>query len=394
MAMGWIRHGIFMLCCGALLTVSPMALADWVWAESGPLGREDLQAVAIDPQDPHVVWAADTSGVWVTDDAGESWQAVVQIVPPSLLQMPPFLPGLDGDQRNGARDDGDGFNAAPMSADDVQDSEDSSSRSSLSSMRSSATGSSLRRQSSNAVLIREAKTIRLRVIDDDVYLCTGRGLWAVARSARALGAERRIRFGRQSAVFDITKSPNGTIFLATANGLRTLTPDGASYPVSGALGRMPVVTLLALSHRVLAATKGGLWWGDVEGFSRLSLTGSQGIVVDLVRDPLTDHRVAAATGSKVLLLSLLPQAPAEVQEIWMVPGATRLAWSSSGELWAAGAFGVSSWSGKGDDDWRLKNAGLRDRNITALAAPAKGHAKIWFSGGGGLFRRVPERERL
>jgi len=63
--------------------------ASRTWANTGPAEDVPFDAVVVDPRSPGVVYAGSDTGLWVSGDAGGSWQ---KVGPDRGL---PFAPGYD-----------------------------------------------------------------------------------------------------------------------------------------------------------------------------------------------------------------------------------------------------------------------------------------------------------
>ncbi|MEC9072829.1 MAG: hypothetical protein VX938_10635, partial [Myxococcota bacterium] len=382
------RCGFSVLCCiFALLgpEIGGEARAAFVWEEVGPSTRKGIQAVAVDPVDPQVVWVTDGTRVWVTDDGGESWQPVMRATfsrsssygAGGATRSRGASDGADSDADSSSDDDeAETFRLRPLRVDDDGLGEDGVTR------PDGARRSVRRRRSVTPAEIGP----RLRVIGDSVYLCVRGGLWVADRSARNLGTDRRLRFGRQVAVFDVVEAEAGALWLSTGGGLMHLDARERATAVPGSVGDRAVVTTRVLEQGLLVATAEGLWSGWSGRVQRLGLS------LDAARDlvVLSEHRVVVCTAREVALISLVPGASPEVLASWPMAGVSRLAVDRNQVLWAAGSGGV--WSRTLDlaASWEPRDAGLRDRRIAGLAA-TRGTVRLWLVGSGGAWRRISER---
>ena len=82
----WARRALAAAVVLFCLAFVPAAMAgDGVWTSNGPDGGFVMD-LAFDPSAEGKIWAATLSGVFVTDDAGESWAPMHGDAPNTLPQ--------------------------------------------------------------------------------------------------------------------------------------------------------------------------------------------------------------------------------------------------------------------------------------------------------------------
>ncbi len=400
-----LRIGLFV----GIIALSAEAVAAYEWAETGPVGdRSGMQSLVVDPDDPQIVWVGGGSRVWVTDDGGDSWSQVLQVIPPSLIERPVADDDEDDedDDDEDDDDDDDEFDddefdddefdddefddddeaAADEEDDDDDDDDDSISAEPIDDQTRSDAADML---DEDEMLRRAAGPRRLRVIGDRLYVCTDLGLYVVDRAARTLGTDRAIKFGRDVPVIDVAPALNGGVLLATPGGLREMGDFEHATPVPGPLGARPIAALLNHRGRVLAATFDGLWADSGSGFGRLGVPNTHRMVLDIIA--MAGDRYAVATGGEVLFLSIPLDGPPEEQMRWGMQGAERLAIDRTGVVWAVGPRGVWRYDG---ELWRLAYEGLSSRQLADIASGRTDEVQVWVVGRGGAWKRVPEHARV
>lgn len=232
---------------------------------------------------------------------------------------------------------------------------------------------------------------RLRVIGDDVWICSSRGLWRVPRAASTLGAATEIRIGRRVAVNDVLKVKDDVLFVGTDAGLWRI--DGAVAERSRGVEYDTVVfALVAHAGTVFAATSLGLQRGDeARGVFVRSAAGGRadGGLVDLVR--LHDGRLLAVDGNRAYAYDGDGRS---VVASWQVPGASRLASHPRGGLVAVGPRGP--WRFDDRYGWNRMDISLPDRRLrdAIVGAPREADggtpSALRVVGRGGAWRLVAE----
>ncbi len=373
------------LLVGCLLT-SPTRAA-LIWDRASPTGdRGALLALATDAQDPNLVWVASDSRVWVSDDGGLAWYLVAQVLGETLQtradeeEVEDRAPEEEGEEAEEEESSGDEDTYSPIADPEAS---------------ASGLGTSTRRSMSSEAT---PPVVRLRVIENQVFLTGDRGLWAIDKEARTLGSAIEVRLGRQLAVRDIIKSPWGSMLIATSEGLREVDEAGIAGPTRGALGERDILALSRHEQEVLVATRDeGLWVLDNKGSQRLGLPGVQS-----PRDlcALKERRALVAAGAEVLLVNL---ETSSVEERWPLRAIERVAAEQGGRLWAVGSKGAWGWTPPQSADadagqWLLQSEGMGDRRLRDVALPAlkegedtQAEVHVWAVGRGGAWRRVPER---
>lgn len=368
---------------------------DLVWEPVGPVTTAaGFTAVATDPEDSRVIWVGGTSSVWVSEDAGATWHLVLHLSRASGL----------------ARETGEGdtIEIDPDPPDETPDGEDVDDVEDLSFedaiLVDPRTGRTMRSSRDDPEESEEADddsdggddagdrgprfgVTRLRVLADRVWVCTSRGLWSVARSARRTGTGAELRFGRRMAVNDVGRGADKRFFIATERGLWQLGDDGIGRNVPGVEEAIEVRAIVLAGERLVLATSAGLRVGDGDRFERVALGAKdESGLEDVLVEP--DGRVAIAGGNNVYRLA---QASVVVDEVWPVPGAGRLANGRDG-LWVVGDRGA--WRFTQADGWTRVVEGLFDRRLVDVAPSDAGDTHLWVAGRAGLWRLVPESARV
>lgn len=346
--------------------------------------RAGLTAVAVDPDDPRIVWVAGSGGVWVSDDAGDSWQLVLQ-----LLQRSRNRGGADDDDEDRDDDDVDEAEDTDNATDEEEDVDPSVDTDSAPEDDAKA---DVEEADVPEVVERQVGTgiVRLRVLGSSVFVCTGRGLWQVDRAARTLGSGQEVRLGRTSAVLDVAAGPvPDSIWVATSRGLVRKDVGDIARSVQGALGAAPVRALLYRAEGTLAAGPRGLWQWSGGSWRKLGLALGRRVVVDLAGLPNGD--VAVAAQREVVTVRVGSNRPPSVVATTQLPSARRLAVGRDKGLWAVGGDGP--WR-LGSGRWRPRWWGLPDRNIVDIAPSPSGPAWLWLVGTAGAFRQVTETDAV
>jgi hypothetical protein len=386
-----MRSGVgasFIVTLLAMAAPAPEARAALVWDPAGPTVRLSvgMTAVLVDPTDPRIVWVGGDSSVWVSDDEGETWSLVLEMSGRNRADDPEEDDADDDDDEGGGgledptEEDGTSLDptAAPGEADPDEELPEA--------------------QTAEEVEFEVgARLERLRVIDEHVYACGGRGLWAIHRSARALGTGREIRFGRRQVVLDVAQTQPGSLWIATARGLHAGGLSTTALPVFGPLGNQPVRALHAMPRgTMLAAAPSGLWQLDGARFDRLGLQLGSRQIEDFAAAP-GGPNVWALTRRVAHRLELRPRQDGAGDE-WLLgatlatPAVRRIAVSKDGRVWIAGSSGV--WEAPPGEPFSPRRQGLRTTLLYDVAAPASGKVQVWVAGQTGSARLVSEVERI
>jgi hypothetical protein len=379
---------------GALAMVAaglPGALrAELVWLRAAAVeaGARGLSAVATDPEDARVVWVAGGGRVFVSDDAGETWQIVLDL-------------GRSVDREVEAEENEDGEEideeegeASEIDPDDAEEeAEDTRSREATEAEEASEEARVGGERAESAEEIEQtigSRIVRLRVIGDRVWVSWGRGLWWVPRAARGLGGGQEHRFGRSAAVLDVAAAGEVGLWIATSRGLLVGDRDGLATPVTGPLGSQPAQALLPHPTGLVVASSDGLWVGGAAGFTPLGLTLGRAAVEDLAGWAPSDVLVAGGFEATRVTLAV-GGAPARVVESWRVPLTRRVAVGRG--AWAVGPEGA--WK-LGPEGWRRASDGISDTRLLDLAQVRRegDDDRFWVVGRGGAWRLVPELERV
>ncbi len=385
------------------------ARAALVWEQSGPAAAEALTAVTTDPGDPRVVWVAGGRNVWVSDDAGDSWNLVLLIAQGTRERVEEVDDGLaldDGDRRDdGDDEDEEGFEDGDSFDDEAlleagrdtlegqvgeggEDGEEG-----LGSDAAESLEEAMARADAPGVLEARlgSEIVRLRVIGDSVYVAAGRGLWVIDRAARTLGSGQEVRFGRQVAVLDVAPRVEGGLWLATTRGLLVVEPNGMAVPAQGQLGNDPIRALLPLPDGLRVAAPDDVWTSSDSGFVPSGLTLSSGAVVDMVPAPGADYAAAATT--EVFVVARTEAGAPTVAASWPVPPVARVGVGRDGDLWAVGSSGVWRRTAEGAG-WEPRMEGLPQGQLADVAVAREGVAWMWVVGARGAYRLITERDRV
>jgi hypothetical protein len=358
-----------------------------IWEPGGPVATSSgMTAVVADPELPKVAWIASATSVWVTEDEGQSFALVLQLSRSAGLSR---ATGGDDDKEADSEEESpedeptdEELDEAPML--DV----DSGSEANQDGESEDGDGGD---DDDGAVEARMG-VVRMRVLGDRVYVCTSRGLFAVARDARRVGTGREIRFGRRVAVNDIAQTPDGRLWVATDLGLVVISDDGLARPARGLEEDLSVRAVVVAEGRLVLATSRGLRLGSktLDGFDRFAVGSREdGGLDDVLVEP--EGRLLVAGGQQVSRLLAKPGEVPLVEELAQVPGASRLALGRDGARWAVGSRGAWRWHR--DEGWQRQSEGLFDRRLLDVAPGFGSVALLWCAGRSGAFRLVNETGR-
>jgi len=360
-----------------------------VWEPAGPVSTSvGMSAVATDPDNPKVVWLGSATTVWVSEDEGANFTLVLQlsrvsgltrdtgsqpVEDPTALEDDP-----DEQQRLEEEIEDDGLDEENLLVLDPGDTGDAD----------SDNGTPDEDDQGGA----RFGVVRMRVFGDQLYVCTSRGLYTVARAARSMGTGREVRFGRKVAVNDVAVTPDGRVWIGTDGGLVQLGTDGIGRVARGLEEDLQVRAMAISEGRLVAATSRGLRIASAtaDGFDRLSIGGREEAGLD---DVLTEAnaRILVAGDQQVSRIHVKPGDVPLTEETWTVPGATRLAAGREAARWAVGAKGAWRW--KPDQAFERVTDGLFDRRLRDVATGYGPTAALWAVGRSGAWRLVPESGR-
>lgn len=396
-----VRHAVTSLFAVLALTVSARAEeAAEIWQPAGPIATSaGMSAVATDPDDPKVVWLGSASTVWVSEDEGQTFRLVLQLSRASgLLRETGSLPvedptelADDPEARQLVEEEleDEGIPEDELVADDILllDTGDSRPVREVGNTEDDIPDE----DDEQDVQVRFG-VVRMRPIGDNLYVCTSRGLYTVARTARRVGTGREIRFGRRVAVNDVAQTPDGQVWIATDGGLYQLGRDGIGRPARGLEEDLAVRALAVSEGRVVAATSRGLRIASttVDGFDRLSIGGREdaGLEDILVE---ADARILVAGSDQVARILVRPGEVPFTEALWNVPGAARLAVGRGGARWAVGDKGA--WRLRGEGTFQRMTEGLFDRRLRDVATGYGPLAHLWAVGRTGAWRLVVDTGR-
>jgi len=388
-----------LVACLALFTVGSTvtsARAQLAWEPVGPISTSvGMTAVATDPDDPKVIWLGSASSVWVSDDDGQSFNLVLQLSRASGLVREtgsqPIDPSDEEELQQQLEEE-----LGELTEDELED---------LPQLQIDTEGDAGGRSSEDegfnedgdfvedrTGVVERFGVVRLRVIGDKVHVCTSRGLFTLARSARRIGTGRELRFGRRIAVNDVAVSPDGQLWVATDVGLYNIGADGIGRLARGLEEDLEVRTVVLAEGRLVLATSRGLRFGSrtLDGFERFSLGGRDSGLEDLLVEP--EGRVLVSGADQVARLLARPGETTLVEDIQQVPGASRLALGRDGTRWAVGRLGAWRWHP--DEGWQRRSEGLFDRRLVDAAPGLGGTAHLWVVGRSGAWRLVTEEARV
>ena len=373
---------------------------DWAWEPIGPVaGAGGMTAIATDPSNPKVLWIAGPTSVWVSEDGGATVRLVLQLSRAAGLgratgsgeELERDAPNPDEEPNPSDIEDGDdaiddsGTSRVSRTADDdAEDRADEAFDASAARDSGDAADGDGDGDGSDDAEVAFGIT-RLRLIGDDLWVCTSRGLWSVARAARAMGTGREARLKRRVAVNDVARVGEGSLYVAADDGLWLLGAHGLARPVAGFQAGTAVNALAVSGGRIFVGSARGLYVGDGDSFERVALSaGSQDAgVEDICIEP--QGRVAVAGGARV---HRLDPTGAIHEDTWTLPGTRRLAAGKDGVLWAVGASGA--WRFDRDAGWVRVVDGLFDRRLIDIAPSLTDGVRAWVAGRSGAWRLVPE----
>lgn len=377
---------------------------DWAWEPIGPVaGSGGMTAIATDPSNPKVLWIAGPTSVWVSEDGGATVRLVLQLSRAAGLgratgsgeELERDAPDPDEEpdpsdleDAEDAIDDSGTSRGSPTTSDD-DDAEDRADEAFDASAARDSSGDAADGDPSGDGGEDDAEVAfgitRLRLIGDDLWVCTSRGLWSVARNARQMGTGREARLKRRVAVNDVARVGEGSLYVAADDGLWRLDAHGLARPVAGFQAGTAVHALAVSGGRVFVGSARGLYVGDGDSFERVALSaGSQDAgVEDICIEP--QGRIAVAGGARV---HRLDPTGAIHEDTWTLPGTRRLAAGKDGVLWAVGASGA--WRFDRDAGWIRVVDGLFDRRLIDVAPSLTDGVRAWVAGRSGAWRLVPE----
>jgi hypothetical protein len=356
-----------------------VAFSAWVWQQAGPVGSTDgLTAIAIDPDDPQLVYFAAGSTIWISDDGGDTFRIVAnhgRSLRRRAVTESDETEADDDEFSEEAYDDpaplDQRFDLSGFPGSNVEDQPAEKSR--------------RRKDKVAAVAARLPSISRLRLLGDRVYVCGARGVSSFERSARSLTLTRAEWMGKKEPVFDVIGRAGGGLWVATAEGLQEVTPDGSARSVPGQLGQEIVTRILSAPH-LLVASESGIWTGTPSGFIRRAILPRRRIIRDMALDR---SDLWLLTQDQLLRFDL---ARMSLQEVISVAGGRRLTFGREGKLWIATDSGV--WKLGAGSSLSPIRAGLRDANFNDIAATSDGPYPLWVVGRGGAWRLTTEVERV
>jgi ligand-binding sensor domain-containing protein len=387
------------LACLALLAVGSAATSSYAqlaWEPAGPVSTSaGMTAVATDPDDPKVIWLGSASSVWVSEDDGQTFHLALQLSRASGLVREtgsqPIDPSDEEEVQQQLEEE-----LGELTQDELED---------LPQLQIDTEGDAGGRSGEDegfnedgefvedrTGVVERFGVVRIRVIGDKVYVCTSRGLFTLARTARRVGTGRELRFGRRIAVNDVAVSPDGQLWVATDAGLYNVGTDGIGRTARGLEEDLAVRTVVLAEGRLVLATSRGLRFGSrtFDGFDRFSLGGRDTGLEDILVEP--EGRVLVSGADQVARLLARPGETTLVEDIQQVPGASRLALGRDGTRWAVGRLGAWRWHP--DEGWQRRSEGLFDRRLVDVAPGLGGTAHLWVVGRSGAWRLVTEAARV
>lgn len=366
-----------------------------VWQTVGPVpSTVGFTAVASDPANPQVVWIGGGASVWVSDSGGEHFALLLQLsrLSGSVRETgkgeqvdSSDTPDEEDGVTEGEETDEDG-----VTDDDTLPDEPETAPTTGGEAATTTEGVGDPTIDDSGDSDTRFGVTRIRVYGDSVYVCTGRGLWVVERSARHAGAGHEVRFGRRIAVNDVAVDAAGRLFVATEAGLLVVGSDGIGRSVTGFTDEVDILAMDMLGDRLVVAASDGLRIQSDVGFQRFGTLGARESISDLVA--LDATRLAIAGSGQVFIMVLEGGQPALLEDVQSVPGASRLAAGRDGDLWAVGQKGA--WHYRAETGWVPQNAGLLDRRLADVASSAAGPAHLYAVGRAGAVRLVPDVGRI
>lgn len=362
-----------------------------VWEPAGPVSTsQGMTAVATDPEHPGVVWIGSASSVWVSEDDGQTFDLVLQLSRTAGVREDNSDPEDVEETPNG--DDPEDLDELPDGVTDIDEVDpDDVAVDNGDNTEGPATDDSADDSGDDEVLVARFGVVRLRVINDLVYVCTNSGLYTIERNARRIGTEREVRFGRKVPVNDVAVTPDKRVWIATDSGLLELGGEGLGRPARGFEEDLAVSTVIVSEARLIAATSRGLRIATPtnDGFERMAIGGREEIGLEDILLEADQHILVAGANQVSRILVRIGSVPV-VEETWNVPGAARLAYGRENTRWAVGERGA--WRLKGDGFERVTD-GLFDRRLRDVATGFGAKASLWSVGRSGAWRLVTDSVR-
>lgn len=350
-----------------------------MWQQAGPPGAGDgLSAIAVDQDDPNVVYFAGASTVWVSDDGGETFNIVVQLGRALTRRTTSDdSEDQDTDWEEAENDDDD-----PAPLDQTFD----MSRNSATSL-DEADGPQDRRAKKEAskVLAKQNSISRLRILGDRVYVCGARGLVSFPRQTRTYTVPRAEWMGRKEAVLDVAPRQGGGLWIATREGLHEFEPQGVSRAVPGMLGQ-GVVTRLLPDQTLMAASDSGVWTAAEQTFVREAVLPRRRIIRDMI---LNRGNLWALTKDQLFRFDAKTF---DLREVITFYGGRRLSIGRQGELWLAADSGI--WTLGDSGSLEPSRTGLGQALFRDIASTSEGPHPLWVVGRGGAWRLTTEVQRV
>ena len=365
-----------------------------VWEPAGPVSTsQGMTAVASDPEHPGVVWIGSASSVWVSEDDGQTFDLVLQLSRTAGVREDNTDPEDSEDLPDG--NDPEDIEDLPDGVTDIDDVDpDDIAVDNGDNTEGPAADDTVTDDSDDALVARFG-VVRLRVSGDLVYVCTNSGLYTIERSARRIGTEREVRFGRKVPVNDVAVTPDKRVWIATDSGLLELgaiDSGGLGRPARGFEEDLAVSTVIVSEARLIAATSRGLRIATPtnDGFERLAIGGRDDIgLEDILLE--ADGRILVAGANQVSRILVRIGSVPTVEETWNVPGAARLAHGRNNTRWAVGERGAWRW--KSEQGFERITDGLFDRRLRDVATGFGTKASMWSVGRSGAWRLVTDAGR-
>ncbi len=356
------------------------AKAEWVWQQAGPPGAgEGLSALAIDKDNPDLIYFAGNSTVWVSDDGGETFNIVVQLAR-SLTRR-----SSDGDS-----DSDDEWNPDDESDDETPErldqNQDMSRTSTTTTLGDDEPNISRREKRMAAKALSKRQSItRLRIIRDRVYVCGARGLVSFPRHARSYTIPRTEWMGRKSPVLDVAPREDGGLWVATSNGLYEVDKNGTTRSVAGTLSQ-DTVTRLVMGKQLLIGSESGVWSASQDGLIRVAALPRRRVIRDML---VYRSNLWVLTKDQLLRFD---QNTFALREIISLFGGHRLAVGRDLKLWIAADSGV--WTLGGSGSLEPARAGLSQALFKDIVSTSEGAHPLWVAGRGGAWRLTTEIQRV
>lgn len=363
-----------------------------VWEPAGPVSTsQGMTAVATDPELPGVVWIGSASSVWVSEDDGQTFDLVLQLSRTAGVREDNTDPEDVEDAPDG--DDPEDFDDLPDGVTDLDEIDlDELAVDNGDNTEGPAADDTTSNTGDDDALVARFGVVRLRVINDLVYVCTNSGLYTIDRKARRIGTEREVRFGRKTPVNDVAVTPDKRVWIATDSGLLELGGEGLGRPARGFEEDLAVSTVIVSEARLIAATSRGLRIATPtnDGFERLAIGGREDLgLEDILLE--ADQRILVAGANQVSRILVRIGSVPVVEETWNVPGAARLAYGRDNTRWAVGERGAWRW--KSEQGFERITDGLFDRRLRDVATGFGPKASLWAVGRSGAWRLVTDAVR-